>query len=346
MKIAVVMGTRPEIIRLYHTVKALPDKKIYWTGQNFEKNLSTDIFNDPLLKDAYKDVVMLSTGAAINFSTQFAKMIESLDIRFKADRPDKVLILGDTNSSLAGALIAKKNSIPLYHMEAGNRCYDPQSPEEVNRKLIDSIADVHMCYTKHAKQNLISEGVPQNRIHVIGNPMAEFSVLHTPSKVYPYILITCHRKENGKYIHQIIEAALHFCNLGWEVEACLHPRYHKKFIGLHPKLFVTSSIPFSDFIELEKEAAAIVTDSGTVCEEAAMLHVPCVIIRKTMERPELFDCGSVVLAGIKTDDIVEAITSQLNSDTTWEIPEEYMFQTVSLKVKNIVLSKGNYVITS
>ena len=136
MKIAVIMGTRPEIIRLYHTIKKLPDKTIYWTGQNFSPNLSEDIFNDPILKDAYNNVVMLSTKNAQSFCTQFSIMITQLNIQLLQNIPDKVLILGDTNSSLAGALVAKKMGIPLYHMEAGNRCYNPHSPEEINRKLI------------------------------------------------------------------------------------------------------------------------------------------------------------------------------------------------------------------
>ena len=178
MKIAVVMGTRPEIIRLYHTVKILPEKTIYWTGQNFEKNLSEDLFNDPWLKDAYENVVMLSTQKTETFYAQFGIMINELSLALSKNVPDKVLILGDTNSSLAGALVAKKMGLPLYHMEAGNRCYNPESPEEINRKMIDSITDVHMCYTQHAKQNLILEGIPQNRIHVIGNPIAEFKEFH------------------------------------------------------------------------------------------------------------------------------------------------------------------------
>ena len=343
MKIAVIMGTRPEIIRLYHTVKALPEKTIYWTGQNFSKNLSTDIFNDPWLKDAYDDVVMLSTQKTETFFAQFGITINELFLALSRDMPDKVLVLGDTNSSLAGALVAKKLGLPLYHMEAGNRCYNPQSPEEVNRKMIDSITDVHMCYTKHAKQNLLSEGVPQNRIHVIGNPIAEFKDFHTDRSIGKFqILVTCHRKENFDYLMNIINA-LKVISKKHKVVACIHPRYEDWFRG-YENINCIPSISFSEFVYLEKQSEVIITDSGTVCEEAAILGVPCVIIRETMERPELFDSGSCILSGIKDSKaIIDAVEAQVLSDRKWNIPEEYRYQIVSEKVKNIILSKGNYI---
>ena len=345
MKIAVIMGTRPEIIRLYHTVKALPDKTIYWTGQNFAKNLSTDIFEDPLLADAYTEVVMLSTFEIENFAGQFAIMIESLADELLRNRPDKVLILGDTNSSLAGALIAKKLGLPLYHMEAGNRCYDPNSPEEVNRKMIDSIADVHMCYTQHAKQNLLAEGVPQNRIHVIGNPIAEFTTFHEDNlSIKNHILVTCHRQENQKYIKQII-AALRFLGKNHKIIACIHPRYNDYFRG-QPGIETIPSVSFSHFISLEKRSKLIITDSGTVCEEAALLNIPCLIIRRTMERPELFDIGSCILTDVANGNkiVEDALELLKEKPPTYILPDEYWYPNpVSQRVKNIVLGKGNYI---
>lgn len=345
MKIAVIMGTRPEIIRLYHTIKKLPDKTIYWTGQNFSPNLSEDIFNDPILKDAYNNVVMLSTKNAQSFCTQFSIMITQLNIQLLQNIPDKVLILGDTNSSLAGALVAKKMGIPLYHMEAGNRCYNPHSPEEINRKLIDSIADVHMCYTEHAKKNLLAEGVPQNKIHVIGNPIAEFKILQD-KPLWPeekdIILVTCHRQENEPHIKKLIYALKDFSKYG-KIVACIHPRFNDYFRG-YPEITCTPSVSFSEFIKLQKRAQVIVTDSGTVCEEAAILGVPCVIIRETMERPELFDYGTCILSGIKnTADIYDAIKNQALNKNIWDLPPEYKYTEVSEKVKAIILSKANYI---
>lgn len=344
MKLAIIMGTRPEIIRLYHTVKALPEATVYWTGQNFEKNLSEDIFNDPILKDAYNNVVMLSTQNTQGFHAQFGIMINELFLALSKNIPDKVLILGDTNSSLAGALVAKKMGIPVYHMEAGNRCYNPKSPEEVNRRLIDSIADIHMCYTKHAKQNLLSEGIPQNRIHVIGNPIAEFSILQENAFLRcmgEHVLVTCHRQENEPYLKNLVTALQDISRLT-KVVACIHPRYVDYFRKCQ-EITCIPSVPFSEFVELQKRASVIVTDSGTVCEEAALLRVPCVIIRETMERPELFDYGTCILSGIKsTKNIHKAIESQLVNTCGWNLPEEYEYSRVSNVVKNIILSKGNY----
>lgn len=342
MKIGIIMGTRPEIIRLYHTVEKLPNKTIYWTGQNFEKNLSEDIFNDPWLKNAYKETIKLSTNNVSDFFDQFSCMLLTLSKELRKCAPDKVLILGDTNSSLAGALVAKKLNIPLYHMEAGNRCYDPNSPEEVNRKLIDSIADVHMCYTTHAKQNLLKEGIPQNLIHVIGNPIAEFKELHINSKPKTYILVTCHRKENYRHLISILKA-LKELSQEHKVVACIHPRYENIF-KQEKDITCIPSVSFSQFVELQKGAQVIVTDSGTVCEEAAILRIPCVIIRRTMERPELFDHGTCILSGVeKSKDIVRAVNNQLNCEASWDLPYEYTYQEVSSRVRNILLGKGNFV---
>ncbi len=346
MKIAIIMGTRPEIIRFYHTVKTLSNKTIYWTGQNFEKNLSDEIFNDKILKDAYEDIIKLSTQKTQSFCAQFGLMINELHNALTQQLPDKVLILGDTNSSLAGALVAKKLGLPLYHMEAGNRCYNPESPEEVNRKLIDSITDVHMCYTEQAKKNLLFEGVPQNRIHVIGNPIAEFDTFHKDVCLQDrkHILVTCHRQENEKYIKNLIHV-LKDSSISFEkIIACIHPRFNDYFRG-YPEIKCIPSVSFSEFIKLQKSAKIIITDSGTICEEAAILRIPCVIIRETMERPELFDYGTCILSGIKnTEDIFNAIRTQLlNKYNTWNLPPEYNYQKVSEKVKNIVLSKGNYI---
>jgi UDP-N-acetylglucosamine 2-epimerase (non-hydrolysing) len=342
MKIAVVIGTRPEIIRLYHTVKALPEATIYWTGQNFEKNLSDDIFNDPWLSGAYNKIIRLSTKGAQNFFNQFGLMINSLSSQLQKNMPDKVLILGDTNSSLAGALVAKKLGLPLYHMEAGNRCCDPNSPEEVNRKLIDSIADVHMCYTQHAKQNLLDEGVAQNRIHVIGNPIAEFKQLHEKAPNKEYILVTFHRKENEKYLTKITAALLEYSDLGYKVIACLHPRYFEQMKNL--PFEVIPSVSFSEFVKLQREAEVVITDSGTVCEEAAMLKVPSVIIRKTMERPELFEYGCTILSGVEDTELIwEAILEQRISTRDWDTPPEYRYKKISNIVRNILISKSNYI---
>lgn len=341
MNCLVILGTRPEVIRLYYTIKDLQPYKIFWTGQNFSKNLSTDIINDPRFKNIYKDMT-LSSVEEIDFFAQFSKMLINIDKYIKESKPDKILILGDTNSSLAAALAAKKNGIPLYHMEAGNRCYNPKSPEEVNRKMIDSIADVHLCYTNFARQNLLSEGVPLNKIHVIGNPMSEFPELHEyDTQQKNQALVTLHRKENEEYLHTLLEF---FIELGKKmaVKLVLHPRYYKFFA--EKLMDVVPSVNFSDFVKLQQESSLIITDSGTVCEEAAILKKPCLIIRETTERPELLELGSTVLGDIKNSkNLLSSVDRLLNLDTDWYLPIEYRYQKVSQKVTTIITSKENYI---
>ena len=200
------------------------------------------------------------------------------------------------------------------------------------------------CYTRHAKQNLLSEGVPNNKIHVIGNPITEFKTFHKGAYLESgeHILVTCHRQENEKYIKNLIYALKDFSEFT-KIIACIHPRFNDYFRG-YPEIKCIPSVSFSKFIQLQKRSTVIVTDSGTVCEEAAILRVPCVIIRETMERPELFDYGSCILSGIKnTGNIYDAIKTQALNNVTWDIPEEYNYSLVSQKVKNILLSKGNYI---
>jgi len=349
MKLVVTVGTRPEIIRMYHTVKTLKDTfnvELYllFTAQNFEVNLSTHIFKDPMFEDTYKSWDGLNTGKKTSFVEQVGPITTGVYDYINQTGADKVLVLGDTNSALFTALAAKKLGVPLYHMEAGNRCFNEKSPEEVNRKIIDSIADVHLCYTQYARQNLLTEGVAANRIHVIGNPICEFEELHERYQKKNTIVATFHRQENEKNITNIISALSYFKN-DYNVTACLHPRYIDKVRGA--EFEVIPSINFSDFIKLEGSAKVIVTDSGTICEEAAMLGVPSVIIRDTMERPELFDCGSTILSGAdNTDNIINAIYAQLKSFHSWDIPVGYHWQHVSGRVRNIVVGKGNYVSTT
>jgi len=341
MKCLVILGTRPEAIRLYHTIKELNPYKIFWTGQNFSKNLSTDIIQDPRFDNIYKDMV-LSSIEETDFFQQFTKMLLNIDSFIKQCSPDKILILGDTNSSLAAALAAKKNDIPLYHMEAGNRCYNPKSPEEINRRMIDSIADVHLCYTKFAKQNLLNEGVPLNKIHVIGNPMAEFPELHSyDTKEKSQVLVTLHRKENEEYLPNLLNF-FNSLNSKVKVKLVLHPRYYKFFTEKFTD--VVPSVNFSDFVKLQQESSLIITDSGTVCEEAAILKKPCLIIRETTERPELLELGSTILGDIKnTDNLLSSSDALLNLTRDWDLPDEYKYQKVSKKVKTILLSKQNYI---
>lgn len=341
MNILTTIGTRPEAIRLFHTIKEI-NPVILWTGQNFSKNLSEDILEDPRFGNTFKTRLNFDTKGATKFSIQFSKILKNVYNHLEMLQPEKLLILGDTNSALASALAAKKLGIPVYHMEAGNRCYDPSSPEESNRRMIDSIADVHMCYTSFARQNLLSEGVPLNRIHVIGNPMAEFPELHEDTDQGDYILVTIHRQENEKYLENLKLLFKRLARSAMPVKLVLHPRYYNQFDKV--SYDVSPSTNFSDFIKLQKRARLIITDSGTVCEEAAMLRKPCLIARRTTERPELLELGSTILADMQDPKkMLDSCFELIYGITNWELPTEYKFQRVSSKVKNILYGTGNYV---
>lgn len=336
------LGTRPELIRLFHTVKAVKPDYLFWTGQNFAPNLSTEIIADPRFEGVYDDMVMHNTGDAQQFKTQFGSMLEASMNFMQEKKITKLLILGDTNSCLALALGARKLGIPIYHMEAGNRCHDRRSPEETNRRMIDSIADVHMCYTTFAKQNLIDEGFPSNTIHVTGNPMAEFSELFKQATEQKrQVLITLHRAENWRYIDNL-KTLFSWLEKekGLEIVPVLHPRYLENFQDFN----AVPSVNFSDFVQMQQESALIITDSGTVCEEAAMMRKPCLVARRTMERPELMESGSTILGRMDDPEMLKKSCEILLSlDTDWEIPEAYLPQKVSQKVQTIFAGGGNFV---
>lgn len=336
------IGTRPEAIRLYPTVKALGDKcKVFWTNQNYSKNLSTDILEDPRFEGVFENRINAESNYPDHVSRYGALFLNIETITKElSNEYDKVLVLGDTDSALMSVLAAKKLGKKVYHMEAGNRCFDPQSPEEINRKMIDSISDVHLCYTKFAKQNLVSEGVPQNKIHVIGNPMAEFPEFFRKNENRGgYVLVTIHRAENEKYLKRIKKLLMHLQKTR-EVKLVLHPRYIDEFEEFSPM----PSTNFSQFVEMEKGASLIITDSGTVCEEAAMLHKPCLIARKTTERPELMETGGTVLGNMDSlQDLKDACEYLLGITPDWKLPTEYEPSKVSQKVTAILQGQGNYV---
>ena len=335
------IGTRPEAIRLFHTVKLLKPYTL-WTGQNFSQNLSTDILEDSRFEGAYSSIHYNSTGQATDFVPQVTSMMAAVSKHLQRSKAHKMLVLGDTNSALASCLVAKKAGVPIYHMEAGNRCHNPASPEEVNRKLIDSIADVHLCYTDFAKQNLLDEGVRSNSIHVIGNPIAEFEELHEHTTKSEFVLVTIHRQENEQYLSKIKTVLKQIRLEGCSVKLVLHPRYIKDFKDCG--FDVTPSVNFSKFIELQKKALLVITDSGTVCEEAAILKKPCIVMRESMERPELLEIGNTVLADMKQPfNTVEAFKYLLKNSTITELPKWYKHQQVSKKVASILKGAVNCV---
>ena len=356
MKIATICGTRPELIRLSRVIAWLDqhcEHQLVYTGQNHDPNLSTLFFEELRIRtpDQVWDV------QSANFGEQIGKIVASATTYLSSERPDRVLILGDTNSGMA-AIAAARLGIPVYHMEAGNRCYDNRVPEEVNRRVIDHCSEVLLPYTHRSKENLLAEGIHRDRIFVTGNPIFEVmefeaeriaaSTVLEQLDVKPqgYFAVTLHRSENvdnanrlGMLLQGLEMVADHF---GKPVIASLHPRTADKIkkFDLAPKSslvrFVTP-MGFHDFVQLEKNALAVLTDSGTVQEEAAILGVPNVVVRDVTERGEAIEGGAGILSGAEPLQILNSVRFAVDSGTGWTLPPEYTQPNVASIISRIVL---------
>lgn len=357
VRIMTLLGTRPEIIRLSRLLDILDaraEHTLVHTGQNFDPRLS-DIFFDELSvrrPDEYLGVRAASAGA------QIGKILEGAEAAFKRYRPERLLILGDTNSGLS-ALIARRLGIPVYHMEAGNRCFDDRVPEEVNRRVIDHSSTVLLPYTERSRENLLREGIPSQRIYVTGNPIWEVMKAMEDrvdgSRVLAevgvagggYFLVTLHRAENvddGARLRRYLEALQALSRAyGYPVVCSTHPRTQKRLEELgetrrsEGQVLFLPPFGFADFLRLEREAFCILSDSGTVQEEAAILKVPTVTLRDVTERPETIECGSNVLGGSSPEKIAELVEQVVERRGSWTPPREYLMDNVSATVANILL---------
>lgn len=364
LKIMTIIGTRPEIIRLSSIIKKCDqyfDQILVHTGQNYDYNLNEVFFKDLNIRepDYYLNSVGSNLGETIGniIAKSFSLMIDV--------QPDALLILGDTNSCLS-AISAKRLHIPIFHMEAGNRCFDECLPEETNRRIVDHISDVNMCYSEHARRYLNNEGVAKERTYVTGSPMAE--VLHAnlekinasdilnKLKLNPrkYILLSAHREEN-------IDTEVNFLNLMSAVNAMAeqynmpilyscHPRSKKyienrKFV-FHHLVRMHEPLGFHDYNCLQFNAYAVVSDSGTLPEESSFFNAmgnpfPAVCIRTSTERPEALDKGNFILAGITTEQVLQAVNLAVAMNTNGDIGipvPDYIDENVSIKVVKIIQS--------
>ncbi|MGM0923094.1 MAG: non-hydrolyzing UDP-N-acetylglucosamine 2-epimerase [Bacillota bacterium] len=357
MKIMTILGTRPEIIRLSLIIRKLDlfaDRHILvHTGQNYNRNLSDIFFEEMEVRqpDYFIQSVFHSLGE------QLGNMFPEIEKIINKEKPDRILVLGDTNSALC-AIIAERMGIPVFHMEAGNRCFDTSVPEEINRKIIDSISSFNLPYTDNSRDNLLLEGIPTNRIWVSGNPIYEV-VHHFQDKIDKsdilkkldlkpggYILVTAHRAENVDNENRLINIieGLHSTVKKHQIPIVfsVHPRTQdrmKKFGINSPHTLVKFCEPFGfiDFIKLQKNARCVVTDSGTVQEESCILGIPSVTIRKSTERPETVLCGSNVVSGLESKRIAECLDLMMQSSNNWKIPKGYDDVNVSAKVIHFIL---------
>ncbi len=360
MKLMTIFGTRPEIIRLSLILKILDqhcEHITVHTGQNYDESLS-DIF----IRDLEVRTPDVHLGIRSNsFGDQIGQILSKIDAVFEEHRPDKVLILGDTNSALS-AIAAARRGIPVFHMEAGNRCYDDRVPEEINRRIIDHSSQVLLPYTQRSKENLVREGIERERIFVTGNPIKEVldgfrdqidssNVLEKHGlREFEYFLSTIHRAENVDLPERLKSILNGFAQVaeqfGKKVLISVHPRTASKLrefgIKVDPnKLVLLDAMGFFDFVKLEKKSLAVLTDSGTVQEECCIFGIPNITIRDVTERPETIECGSNILSGASTEAILRAVELAISRPADWTPPTEYLATNVAQTVSKILLGFTN-----
>lgn len=359
LKVMTILGTRPEIIRLCEVIKAC-DKYfnhiLVHTGQNYDYELNEIFFND--LKLRKPDYFLSCVGE--NLGQSMGNIIaKSYEIIMK-EKPDAVLILGDTNSALS-AISAKRLKVPIFHMEAGNRCWDWNVSEMINRKVVDSISDINLPYTEHSRRYLISEGIDGKTIFVTGSPMPE--VLHRFAKDInessileklkleenKYFVVSCHREENTDNEKNFL-SVMNAVNAVAEkyklpIIFSTHPRT-KKFIEkrnfqFNPLVQNLKPLGFFDYNKLQKNAYCVLSDSGTLSEESAICDFPGVLIRTSTERPEVLDKGSVIVGGVTTEGICQSIdmaVAMKNNGEKVVLAGDYNDENVSIKIVKLIQS--------
>jgi UDP-N-acetylglucosamine 2-epimerase (non-hydrolysing) len=348
-----VVGTRPELIRLSRVIARLDQEvehRLVHTGQNWDPQLR-DVFFDELeirQPDHWLDVPVTSLGAVLG------GVLTATERVLRAERPDAVLVLGDTNSCFA-AIMAKRMGIPVFHMEAGNRCFDENVPEEVNRRIVDHTADFNLCYTEHARRNLLAEGLPARRVFVTGSPMAEVLAAYgeriessdvlsrlglTPGEYY---LVSMHREENiddPARLAVLIDALAGLVRgTSRRVVVSTHPRLRARLTAEARGLEFLDPFGYFDYNKLQRGARCVLSDSGTVSEEAALAPFPAVTIRDSMERPEALDAGAVVLTGVSAVGIaraVELVCTQWGAGVRPSVPAEYAVLDCSVRVSRLI----------
>lgn len=356
-----IFGTRPEIIRLSLVMKILDqhcEHITVHTGQNYDESLS-DIF----IKDLEVRTPDIHLGIKANsFGGQVGQILSKTDEILEEHKPEKILILGDTNSALS-AFIAARRGIPVFHMEAGNRCFDNRVPEEVNRRIIDHSSAVLMPYTQRSKENLVNEGIERERILVTGNPIKEVldnfsdkieasgSLEKFGVKRFEYFLVTLHRAENvddSDRLHKIFRGFQMVADkFGKKVLISVHPRTAEKLkkFGIEvdaEKIKLVDALGFFDFVKLEKNALAVLTDSGTVQEECAIYGIPNITLRDVTERPETIECGSNILSGAEPEAILNCTELAISQAVRWTAPADYLVENVAQTVSKIVLGYTSF----
>lgn len=364
MKVLTVLGTRPEIIRLSRVIARLDgtvDHVLVHTGQNYDDELSRVFFDDLGIRspDHFLEVPGASPAETIG------NIISRIDPLLESEAPDAVLVLGDTNSCLS-VIAAKRRKIPIFHMEAGNRCFDQRVPEETNRRIVDHVADINLPYSAIAREYLLREGVPPDRVVRTGSPMKEVldhqraaidaSPILEQLELAPgaYIVVSCHREENVDDPHHLGQfiALLNKLAECHEVPVVVstHPRTRRSIDAIgaafHPLVSTHRPMSFSDYVRLQKCALITLSDSGTITEESSIIGFPAVNIREAHERPEGMEEAAVIMAGLDPVRVLEAVDITLRQHQRAfrpRLPADYDVSDVSEKVVRIIASYTDYV---
>ena len=364
LKVMTVVGTRPEIIRLSAVINKLEesaaiDHTLVHTGQNYDYELNEVFFEDFKLKkpDYFLDA---ATGTAVE---TIGNILIKIDPVLEAVKPDAFLVLGDTNSCLC-AIAAKRRHIPIFHMEAGNRCFDQRVPEETNRRIVDHIADINLTYSDIAREYLLSEGLPADRVIKTGSPM--FEVLRSRKddidksdvlirlglKQGQYFVVSAHREENINSEENFLDLVESLNAIAEKYNQPLivstHPRTRNmleaKGISFHPQVKTMKPLGFNDYVKLQLNARAVLSDSGTISEESSILGLKALNIRQAHERPEAMEEAAVMMVGLKKERILQGLeVLETQEIATLRTPADYTMPNVAEKVLRIILSYTDYV---
>ncbi len=361
MKIMTIVGTRPEIIKLSTVIPELDkftEHILVHTGQNYDYELNEIFFEGMGIRKP--DIFMNAAGETP--AETIGNVIKISDELFKEHKPDALLIYGDTNSCLA-VISAKRNKIPVFHMEAGNRCFDQRVPEEINRKIVDHLSDINMTITEHGRRYLVAEGIPAETVIKVGSSMREVLKKNEDSiknsrvleelnvELKNYFVLSTHREENlddPKNLELLVESINAVAEkYNMPIIFSTHPRTQKKIdsgdIVFNPLVKIMKPLGFADYIKLQENAFCVISDSGTITEESSLLGFPAITVRQAHERPEGMDEGTVIMSNLDKDSVLRSIDVVTSQNIRMSVVDDYNNDILAAKVVRIILSYTGYI---